>query len=82
MPKVISFLFLLILLASCGQGDTMFFEYQNLNNGNWASSDTIRFELPKFNPEDNYNLFLNVRNDSDYPFSNLFVITYLENPKW
>lgn len=80
MLKAIKFLFLPILLASCGQGDKVFFEYQNLNNGNWAASDTIRFDLPKFNPEDNYNLFLNVRNDRDYPFSNLFVITYLENP--
>lgn len=67
-------------LLACSEEGKVFHEYQNLANGSWSTSDTLRFELPKFDSSDNYNLFLNVRNDEGYPFSNLFLIIYLDAP--
>ncbi|NKI31139.1 gliding motility lipoprotein GldH [Croceivirga thetidis] len=80
MLKKLFFGFLLVMLVSCSEEGKVFHEYQNLANGSWAANDTLSFDMPKFDPADNYNLFLNVRNDEGYPFSNLFLITYLDSP--
>ncbi len=69
-----------LIIISCTNENKVFQEYRSLDNGIWSMSDTLHFELPKFEGFDNYNLFLNVRNDDGYPFSNLFVITYLDFP--
>lgn len=72
--------FYLVALVSCSEEGKVFDQYQNLDNGSWSATDTLYFELPKFDPADNYNIFFNVRNDEEYPFSNLFVVTYLDSP--
>ena len=36
--------------------------------------------MPKLESEKKYNLFVNVRDNNDYPFDNLFLIVSLEQP--
>jgi len=55
-------------------------EYESLNNGLWKTSDTIKFSFSELDTLSNYNVFINVRNDDNYKFSNLFLITELEAP--
>lgn len=79
MRKILALLGVVVSLYSCGS-KMEFAEYRNLNNGSWSKNDTIFFEFSGLDSTANYNLFLNVRNDEDYPFSNLFVITQLKHP--
>lgn len=72
--------FCLILISSCTNENQVFHKYHSLSNGTWKANDTVQFEIPKLDPNDNHNLFLNVRNDEGYSFSNIFVITYLDSP--
>lgn len=79
MHKISALLVVVAILSSCNH-EMEFVEYRNLNNGSWSKNDTISFEFSNLDSTVNYNLFLNVRNDEDYQFSNLFVITQLKHP--
>ncbi len=76
-----SFLFgyILVLLASC-ETKTVYSEYHQLSNGVWQVDDTIQFNFSELDTLKKYNVFLNVRNDNDFPYSNLFLITELDYP--
>ena len=74
----ISMLFALLFIAC--NSNVVYTEYKTLNNGIWANADTLDFEIKDLDSTTSYNLFLNVRNDNDYEFSNLFLITKLIKP--
>ncbi|NQZ43183.1 MAG: gliding motility lipoprotein GldH [Flavobacteriaceae bacterium] len=70
---------LLVALASCNE-NVVHSEYVALSNGMWREKDTVRFELPSLDSTVTHDLFLNVRNDDRYAFSNLFLITEFDFP--
>lgn len=72
------FLILLVTFASCDQ-NRVFDEYHELD-GSWSKTDSIHFEFEQNDTINPYNLFLNIRNNNEYPFNNLFVIVSLKNP--
>ncbi|GGC82219.1 gliding motility lipoprotein GldH [Flavobacterium lutivivi] len=57
----------------------MFDEYKNVGNA-WHKDSIVTFDLPQLDAKKKYNLFVNVRDNDDYPFSNLFLIVSLEQP--
>lgn len=56
-----------------------FSEYKELD-GTWKKSDTLRFTFEQNDTINPYHLFLNVRNNNDYPFSNMYLIVSLKEP--
>lgn len=42
--------------------------------------DVAHFEFSGMDTTVTYNMFINIRNDNTFPFSNLFLITELEHP--
>ena len=77
--KYTLFFSVFVLLSSCDT-QTVYSDYQQLDNGVWQVDDTIKFNFSKLDTLSNYNMFLNVRNDNDFEFSNLFLITELDYP--
>ena len=75
-----SFLFFLVLivLVSCDK-KRVFDEYKSVGNG-WNKDSIVSFDLPAMDVKKQYNLFLNVRDNNDYPFNNLFLIVSMEQP--
>ena len=69
---------LALLIISCDK-KSVFDEYKSVGNA-WNRDSIITFKLPKLESEKNYNLFVNVRDNNDYPFDNLFLIVSLEQP--
>ena len=67
-----------LLLISCDK-KSVFDEYKSVGNV-WHKDGIVRFDLPKMDPAKKYNLFLNIRDNNDYPFDNLFLIVSLEQP--
>lgn len=74
--------FLLILsilvLVSCDK-KRVFDEYKSVGNL-WHKDSIITFNLPKLEKNKGYNLFVNIRDNNNYPYSNLFLIVSLEQP--
>jgi gliding motility-associated lipoprotein GldH len=75
-----SFLLLLIAVAivSCDK-KRVFDEYHSVGKS-WDKDSVVSFELPKLDTKKQYNLFLNIRDNNDYPYNNLFLIVSMEQP--
>lgn len=75
-----SFALLLIAVAlvSCDK-KRVFDEYHSVGKS-WNKDTIVSFELPKLDAKKQYNLFLNIRDNNDYPFNNLFLIVSMEQP--
>jgi gliding motility-associated lipoprotein GldH len=74
----ILFVLLPFLAISCDK-KRVFDEYKSVGNA-WHKDSIVSFELPKLDPKETYNLFINVRDNDNYAFNNLFLIVVLEEP--
>lgn len=74
----ILFILMVLFVISCDK-KLVFDEYKSIGNS-WHQDSILTFKLPKLESEKRYNLFLNVRDNNDYPFDNLFLIVSLEQP--
>jgi gliding motility-associated lipoprotein GldH len=74
----IIFIFLLFLVTSCDK-KRVFDDYKSVGK-NWNKDSIVTFDLPKLDPKKAYNLYVNVRDNDEYPFNNLFLIVSLEQP--
>jgi len=75
-----SILLLLVafLVVSCDK-TRVFDEYKTVGNS-WHKDSIVSFDLPKLDAAKSYNLFVNVRDNNDYPFNNLFLIVAMQQP--
>lgn len=74
----ILFILLFILVISCDK-KRVFDQYKSVGNA-WHKDSTVTFELPQLDSKKVYNMYVNVRDNDDYPFNNLFLIVSLEQP--
>lgn len=74
----ILFILITLFLFSCDK-KRVFDEYKSVGSA-WNKDSIVTFDLPKLEPSKSYNLYLNVRNNDNYPFNNLFLLVSLENP--
>lgn len=72
-------LLLVIISWSC-DSNRVYDEYESITNG-WNIYSVITFDLPQIDSIPNYNLFINVRNNNDYAFSNIFLIANIQFPQ-
>jgi gliding motility-associated lipoprotein GldH len=74
----ILFILIVLLVISCDK-KRVFDEYKSVGK-TWHKDSIVTFELPKLDPKKNFNLYVNVRDNDNYPFNNLFLIVSLEQP--
>ncbi len=68
-----------ILFASCT--DTLVYsEYSATTNGSWNRDDIKRFEVKDLDSLSTHDVFIMVRNDNTFPYSNLFLIAEINTP--
>lgn len=73
-------LFALFLgLISC-DSNRIYDDYQSVKENTWLKGDVVKFEVTIEDTISKNNLFLNVRNNNEYEFSNLFLITKIAFP--
>ena len=74
----------IILLAaftmiSC-DSNRVYDEYIALPDNSWNNNNTITFRFPVKDSINRKNLFINLRNNNEYNYSNLFLITQINFP--
>lgn len=67
-----------ILLFSCDK-KRVFDEYKSVGSA-WHKDSIVTFDLPVLDSTKRYDLFVNLRDNNNYPFSNLFLIVAIEMP--
>ena len=71
--------FFILLLSSCD--DRRFFEESiKIDNGRWRSDNILPFSVVITDTSTTYNVYLDVRNDISYPFSNLYLFLKTLHP--
>ncbi|AWG20727.1 gliding motility lipoprotein GldH [Flavobacterium faecale] len=74
--------FLLLLMAislfSCDK-KRVFDEYKSVGSA-WHKDSIVSFDLPELDSTKTYDLFINLRDNNNYPYNNLFLIVTLEKP--
>ncbi len=69
---------LLFLVCSCDKS-RVFDEYKELN-GTWSKDSVISFTFQQKDTVSKYNLFVTMRNNNNYPYSNMYLIVQMEEP--
>ena len=69
----------LCVTASCSEND-FFNEYQSVQNG-WNKEDLKRYDFESLDTISEYKSYINIRTNSEYPFSNLFLIVKMFPPE-
>lgn len=79
--KLLAGFVLLVFMTSCSEG-WVYSEYSPLTNGDWPMNQTLEFRFDEKQVDTIYphNIFINIRNDENFAFSNLFLITEFEFP--
>ena len=70
---------LFLVLISC-DSNRVYDDYQSVNDNVWLKTNIVKFEVPIEDTISKNNMFLKVRNNKDYEFSNLFLITKIDFP--
>lgn len=77
---------LLILMAgsflafvSCS-GNVVYSESEVIPKGKWDKNQILQFSLKNDDTVSKHNLYVVMRNDNTYPYSNLFLIVGMQNP--
>lgn len=69
----------LITVVSCNDAIVKS-EFQTLDGASWNKSNVLKFNFSEIDTVQKHHIFINVRNDQNYPYSNLFLITELGYP--
>lgn len=67
-----------VLLFSCDK-KRVFDEYKSVGSA-WNKDSIITFDLPVLDSTKRYDLFVNLRDNDNYKYNNLFIIISLESP--
>jgi gliding motility-associated lipoprotein GldH len=81
-PRIINILLLLAfsaLLFACGRG-SLFNEYKTIQKAEWNKDSLMVFHVPVADTAHNHSLFVNVRNDIEYKYSNLWLFVKITQP--
>lgn len=71
---------LIILLMSSCNTPVVRSEFKSLEGAVWNKDQVLEFSFSEMDTLKSYNMFINIRNDNTFPYSNLFLITSLNTP--
>lgn len=69
----------LVVLGSC-TGNLVFTESQSIPKGEWSKDNAIRFTMDNRDTLQKHDVYIVIRNDNTFPYSNLFLIAEISNP--
>ncbi|MFH6603000.1 gliding motility lipoprotein GldH [Maribacter algicola] len=75
----IPLIILVLTMVSCN-GKLVKSEFRPTDNGVWNKDSIMEFTFNEIDTVQRHNLFINLRNDEDFPYNNLFLIAELGFP--
>lgn len=79
MNKILGAFFVLLMLVSCNESSENV--YMNAVNSNWNKKSEQKFEFDISDAQHAKNIIFVVRNNNDYPYSNLRLIVQFQDLK-
>lgn len=78
LKNSILILLLAVFFFSCDK-ERVFDEYKSVGSA-WHKDSVVSFNIPELDSTKRYNMFINIRDNDNYKFNNLFLIVSLEMP--
>jgi len=69
---IVLLLVFMVILCSCGSG-VVIDRNKKIENAVWKSSDILKFSITIADTTQLYNFYINIRNSTDYRYSNIFL---------
>ena len=79
--RSISYLLILTIIISSCNSNVAHTEFKSLNGAVWNRDNIVQFSFSEMDTLQKHHMFINVRNDDGFPYSNLFLIASLTTPK-
>ncbi|MGI9546441.1 MAG: gliding motility lipoprotein GldH [Flavobacteriaceae bacterium] len=73
------FSFIFLILVSCNDA-LVYSEFKATTNGIWNRGDVMEFHVAELDSVMPHDIFIMVRNDNTFPYSNLFLIAEISSP--
>ncbi|MFY0631893.1 MAG: gliding motility lipoprotein GldH [Flavobacteriaceae bacterium] len=70
---------MMFVFTSC-DSNRVYDQYYSLENNIWKLENPVAFEIQVTDTLSRNNLFVNIRNNNDYQYSNLYLITHIDFP--
>jgi gliding motility-associated lipoprotein GldH len=77
--QILSIIFILFIFFACNMGG-LFNEYKTIPKAVWNRDSLVVFQIPVTDTVQRYDLFLGVRNDISYKYSNLWLFIEIVQP--
>jgi len=77
--KVLQAIFLSLLFVGCTSND-VYFNYNPVSANGWSKDTMYVFNIPIKDTLATYNVYVNVRNRSEYPYQNLWLFLSKSTP--
>ena len=79
MLRYIAFIVFVFLLSSCDK-NTIYSEYKSIPNSKWHKDKIVDFVFNVTDTVSKNTVFINLRNNKDYDFNNIFLIASVDFP--
>jgi gliding motility-associated lipoprotein GldH len=66
-------------VLSCNE-NLVFEQYKTISKKSWDKDSVLVFTIPVSDTTDNHNLYINIRNDVNYQYSNIWLFISIEQP--
>ncbi len=74
-------LFVLFGVAALSCSDTLqVSQYRAIKGASWSKDEAVEFTFKEIDTTGNHNMFITIRNDETFPYSNLFLIAEMGYP--
>ena len=77
--RLILILGIVVAFVSC-DSNSVFDQYISLKKNSWSLADSLDFKVQISDTLSRNNVFINIRNNKEYQFSNLYLITHVDFP--
>lgn len=79
LVKIFLFFIVLNLGLACNR-EVVYNQFQSIEDNQWHKDSIVRFTIPSTDTIQKRNIYVTLRNNKDYEFSNLFLIVGIEFP--
>ncbi len=80
MKRFILFFLIIGSLASCGDRNRIFESYGDIDHAGWGKDSVLVFNFDIKDTVQANNLYINLRNEGNYPYSNIWLFLSIDSP--
>ncbi|MET2986604.1 gliding motility lipoprotein GldH [Aureibaculum conchae] len=79
MRNILGFIVVIVVLVSCNN-NSVFNQFKSMPSAEWHKDSIVKFQFNPIDTVSRNNVYINLRNNDAYAYSNLFLIVGIDFP--